>query len=214
MKIKDPVSAYTHIGGALLSIIGVIFLLNNAFSIGTTWHIVSFSIFGVTLILLYTTSSIYHTFSFSKLWVTRFRKIDHIMIFFLIAGTYTPICLIPLLGVWGWSLLGSVLGITVAGIVLKILWIDAPRWLSTMVYILMGWLIVIAFFPLIQVVPLSGITWLVIGGALYSIGALFYGLKWPNINTKLFNFHDIFHIFVIGGSASHFWLMYKYIMYL
>ncbi|RYD04444.1 hypothetical protein N752_13805 [Desulforamulus aquiferis] len=136
------------------------------------------------------------------------------MIFVLIAGTYTPVCLIPLRGAWGWSLLVGIWVLAVAGIVLKAVWMQAPRWFSTMLYLVMGWLAVIAFWPLMNALSLAGIGWLVLGGVFYSIGAVFYGAKWPNIIPGWFGFHEIFHLFVMAGSFSHFWLMARYILYI
>lgn len=136
------------------------------------------------------------------------------MIYILIAGTYTPVCLIPLRGGWGWSLLISIWSIAMVGIVLKVLWFNAPRWLSTLFYVIMGWLVVVAFLPLVRTMPIGAICWLIAGGLLYSIGALVYGTKWPRLNSKFFSFHDIFHIFVLYGSFCHFWMMFRYVLYL
>lgn len=213
-KLKDPVSGLTHLFGALLSIAALILMVYYAAKHATTWHVVSFSIFGASLILLYTASTLYHLLPLSIKGTKILRKIDHMMIYVLIAGTYTPVCLIPLRGPWGWSLLASIWGIAVAGIIMKALWLNAPRWLSTMFYIIMGWLVIIAFFPLIHNVPTGGLGWLVGGGIIYTVGGIIYAFKWPNINCKLFGFHEIFHLFVLGGSFCHFWLMYQYIMHL
>src|SRR5690606_10702944 len=128
------------------------------------------------------------------------RKLDHMAIYVLIAGTYTPICLLPLRGPWGWSLLGIIWGMAVAGIFLKAFWMNAPRWLSTLIYVIMGWMVVIAFFPLVRAVPPSGIAWLLAGGLLYSLGSLIYGTKWPRFRSRFFGFHELFHLFVLGGS--------------
>lgn len=213
-KIKDPVSALTHLFGALLSVVGLILLVHHAAIKVTVWHTVTFAIFGGSLILLYTASTVYHTLSVSDRATMVLRKIDHMMIYILIAGTYTPICLIPLRGVLGWSLFGSIWGIAIIGIVMKGFWLNAPRWLSTLFYTIMGWLVIVAFLPLVETVPAAGIGWLVAGGILYTIGAVIYGTKWPKINWKFFGFHEIFHIFVLLGSFCHFWLMYRYILYL
>jgi len=212
LKLRDPVSGLTHLFGALLSIVALILLLYYSITRATPWHIVAFSIFGGSLILLYTASSLYHLLSISEKGIAILRRIDHMMIFVLIAGTYTPICLLALRGPWGWSLLSIIWGIALGGIVLKGFWFNIPRWVSTLIYALMGWLVVIAFFPLVKAIPLGGFLWLVAGGLLYTIGALIYGLKWPNITSKFIGFHEIFHIFVLMGSFSHFWLMFRYIL--
>ena len=211
-KLRDPVSGLTHLFGALLSIVALVLLLYYSITRATPWHIVAFSVFGGSLILLYTASSLYHLLSISEKGIAILRRIDHMMIFVLIAGTYTPICLLALRGPWGWSLLSIIWGIALGGIVLKGFWFNIPRWVSTLIYALMGWLVVIAFFPLVKAIPLGGFLWLVAGGLLYTIGALIYGLKWPNITSKFIGFHEIFHIFVLMGSFSHFWLMFRYIL--
>lgn len=213
-KIKDPVSGFSHLAGAVLSAVGLYFLIRYAAANGTVWHIVSFSIFGASLILLYTASSIYHLLTVGEKGLKILRKIDHMMIYVLIAGTYTPICLIPLRGGWGWSLLASIWGIAMVGIILKLLWFDAPRWLYTLFYVVMGWLIVIAFVPLVRSMPVAAMLWMIAGGLLYTVGAIIYGTKWPKLKSKVFGFHEMFHIFVLYGSFCHFWLMFRYILYL
>lgn len=214
VRFREPVSGLTHLLGLIASLLGLIFLVYTANKHSTTWHIVSFSIFGASLILLYTASSIYHLLPVSEKWIKVLRRLDHIMIYVLIAGTYTPVCLIPLRGTWGWSLLGSIWFLAFLGIFFKIFWLHAPRWVSTSIYIFMGWVIIIAFLPLIRSIPTTGLIWLVVGGLLYTAGAVIYGTKRPQISLKWFGFHEIFHLFVLGGSFSHFWLMLKYIMYL
>ncbi|AOT69059.1 PAQR family membrane homeostasis protein TrhA [Geosporobacter ferrireducens] len=214
VKLREPVSGLTHLAGAILSILALILLVYYAVVHATVWHIVAFSIFGASMILLYTASSLYHLLNISEKGIRILRKIDHMMIYVLIAGTYTPICLVALRGVWGWSLLSSVWVIALSGIIMKAVWMGAPRWLSTSIYTIMGWIVVIAFIPLVRTVPVGGIIWMVAGGLLYSIGAVIYGTKWPKINSRIFGFHEIFHLFVLGGSFCHFWLMYRYVLYL
>ncbi|HYF81591.1 MAG TPA: hemolysin III family protein [Clostridia bacterium] len=214
IKVKDPVSGFSHLVGAILSAIGLYYLVRYAAANGTVWHIVSFSIFGTSLILLYTASTLYHLLVVSERGSVILRKIDHMMIYVLIAGTYTPMCLIPLRGSWGWSILISIWGIAMVGIILKILWFNAPRWLYTLFYLVMGWLIVIAFAPLVRTMPVGAMLWLVAGGLLYTVGAIIYGTKWPRFKSKVFGFHEVFHIFVLYGSFCHFWLMFRYVLYL
>ena len=214
MRVKDPFSGFSHLAGAIMSVAGLCLLVYYASMNGTVWHIVSFSIFGASLILLYTASSIYHLLSVSEKGTRVLRKIDHMMIYILIAGTYTPVCLIPLRGGWGWSLLISIWGIAMAGIILKVLWFNAPRWLYTLFYLLMGWLIVIAFVPLVRTMPIAAMLWLIAGGLLYTVGAVIYGTKWPKLKSKVFGFHEMFHVFVLYGSFCHFWMMFRYILYL
>ena len=214
MKVRDPFSGFSHLAGAILSVAGLCLLVRYASVNGTVRHIVSFSIFGASLILLYTASSIYHLLSVSEKSIRVLRKIDHMMIYILIAGTYTPVCLIPLRGGWGWSLLISIWSIAMDGIVLKVLWFNAPRWLYTLFYLLMGWLIVIAFVPLVRTMPIAAMLWLIAGGLLYTVGAVIYGTKWPKLKSKVFGFHEMFHVFVLYGSFCHFWMMFRYILYL
>lgn len=211
-KWKDPMSALTHFIGLLLVIPCVIILIYKASVEATVWHVVSLSIFGASVILLYLASTIYHMLPISPKASNVLRRIDHMMIFVLIAGTYTPVCLVPLRGAWGYGLLIGVWAVAVFGIVLKALWINAPRWLSTTIYVAMGWMIVIAFYPLSKSVPISGIVLLTTGGITYTIGAVIYGLQKPKLKFKLFGFHEIFHLFVMGGSFFHMLFMFKCIM--
>lgn len=214
-KIKDPFSGLSHLAGAVLSIVALVALVYNAVLHGTVSHIVAFSIFGASLVLLYTASALYHLLPLSQKGALILRRIDHMMIFVLIAGTYTPVCLIPLRGAWGYSFLIGVWFLAIAGILIKIFWMEAPRWFSTLLYVVMGWLIVIPFWPLIQTVSLGGIVWLVLGGLFYTVGAILYGTKWPpNIIPGWIGFHEIFHVFTMAGSFSHFWLMSRYILYI
>lgn len=212
-KLRDPVSGLSHWLGALLSLIGTVVLVHAAQTQATIWHVIGFSVFGASLLLLYTASSLYHSLPLSERGTAILRRIDHIMIYVLIAGTYTPVCLVPLRGTWGWTLLIIVWSLALFGLVMKLVWFDAPRWLYTLFYVLMGWAAVIVVVPLFKAVPLGGIGWLLAGGIMYSVGALIYGTQWPKIPAfDYFGFHEIFHIFVLAGSACHYWLMYKYIL--
>lgn len=208
---RDPISALTHLVGALLSVAGLILLVYRGATTGTAWHVVSFSIFGASLILLYTASTLYHWLQVSEEARRVLRRIDHMMIFVLIAGTYTPILLVPLRGAWGWSLFGVIWGLALAGLVLKIFWLEAPRWLNTLLYIGMGWLVVVAAVPLVNRVPPPGLIWLLAGGLFYTAGAVLYALKWPNPFPRVFGFHEIWHLFVMAGSFSHFWSIFRHL---
>lgn len=211
-KVKDPISALTHFIGFLAAIPILMVLIVKAQKEATTWHVISFAVFGISLLLLYGASTIYHTLTVSDHYTKLLKRIDHMMIFILIAGTYTPICLIPLRGKWGWSLLALVWGFAAAGIILKAVWLNAPRWFSTAIYVLMGWLVIIAFMPLEKAVPFEGIALLVAGGVTYTLGAVIYALKWPKFTSKIFGFHEIFHLFVMGGSLFHIIFMFEYIL--
>lgn len=220
-KIKDPVSGFTHLIGAVLSIAGLVLMIINCaiYSNEKAWDIVSCTIFGTGLILLYTFSSLYHLLNLKEKGTRVFRKFDHIMIYILIAATYTPICLGPLRGGWGWSIFGIVWGLAILGTILTAVWINAPRALTTSIYVAMGWLVVIAAFPMIKifsVIPqgMEALSWLLAGGIFYTIGALIYGFKWPKINTKYIGFHEIFHIFVMLGSFCQFWFIFHYLIFM
>jgi hemolysin III len=204
-------SGLTHCIGAVLAIVGLILLVFQSINPLKPWHLVTFSVFGAGLILLYTTSTLYHWLPLSEKGIRNLRRLDHMMIFILIAATYTPVCLIPLRGPWGWSLFGSVWTLAILGIFLKLFWIQAPRWLSTTVYIVMGWLAVAGAWPLVKALHVGGFLWVLIGGLFYTIGAVIYVIKRPDPWPNIFGFHEIFHIFVILGSVSHFWVMYGYI---
>lgn len=209
-KVREPVSGFTHLGAAILSVIGTVFLIVYGVSIGTPLHIIGYSIFGASLILLYTASSLYHLLPVPPKVVAILRKIDHMMIYVLIAGTYTPICLTALKGKLGLGLLITIWSLALLGIVLKLVWFDAPRWLYTAFYVIMGWLVVFAIFPMAKVIPLAGIGLLFAGGISYTLGAIIYGTKWPGRNAKIFGFHEIFHIFIIIGSLFHYFFILKY----
>lgn len=219
-KIKDPVSGFTHLIGAFLSIVGLVFLIIFASknSNEKAWDIISFSIFGSGLILLYTFSSLYHLLNVGEKATTILRKFDHIMIYILIAASYTPICLGPLRGPWGWSIFGVVWGIAIIGTVLTSIWLKAPRWLTTSLYLAMGWTVIVAIYPMITIFQdlnmLHSLWWLLSGGIFYTIGAIIYGLKWPPLKNKYFGFHEIFHIFVMLGSLCHYWFIIHYILYM
>tara|TARA_Y100001954_G_scaffold239644_1_gene317580 strand:+ start:9635 stop:10252 length:618 start_codon:yes stop_codon:yes gene_type:complete len=204
-------SGLTHCIGALLAVLGTVLLILRSVNPAMPWHIVTFSIFGGGMILLYTASTLYHWLPVSEKWVRFLRRVDHSMIFFYIAATYTPICLITLRGPWGWSLFGVIWGLAIGGIFMKIFWLSAPRWFSTLVYLAMGWLALVGIYPLVQSLPWEALFWLAGGGIVYSIGAVVYAIKWPDPFPERFGFHEIFHLFVIGGSACHFALMYWYV---
>jgi len=210
---KSKVSGIIHIFGAVLAVAALVLLVVFAAIKATVWHVVSFSIFGSTLIILYLMSSLYHMFPEGSRVQKIFRYFDHMAIYLLIAGTYTPICLVSLRGAWGWSIFGVIWGLAILGIIWKAVAFGQSRKISTILYIIMGWVVVIAFYPMVKSMPIGEIFWLVLGGILYSIGGIIYGLKKPEFNIPWFGFHEVFHIFIILGSFAHFWMMFKYIMY-
>lgn len=212
LKIKDPVSAITHYIGQLLSILGTILLLMKAATSESPSTIVILFTFGFSLILLYTASTVYHTFDISTRINTILRKVDHMMIFILIAGTYTPICLITLKDSVGIPLFIVVWSSAIIGFIVKLFWISAPRWVSALLYILMGWTVVGAFSPLSKALPAPGLLWLLIGGVIYTVGGIIYALDRSPIKTKHFGAHELFHLFVMAGSFCHFIFIYNFVI--
>lgn len=209
---KEITSALTHLGGAILGLLALGLLLNAAIKAGSLLALISFLIFGLSMIFLYSTSCIYHFIDSSKKKAKLImRKLDHIMIFVLIAGTYTPVCLLVLNKDLGYKLLALVWSITIIGAFIKIFWINAPRWISAGLYLGMGWLSVLVFMPLVESMAPGGIFWLVAGGLLYTVGGVIYGLKKPNIDKPWFGFHELFHLFVLAGTFCHFMMMYLHV---
>lgn len=212
-RVKDPMSALTHFIGFLAVIPIFILLIQRAKVEASTMHVIGFTVFGISLLMLYGASTIYHTLYLPPEKTNILRRIDHMMIFVLIAGTYTPVCLISLRGKWGWTLLICIWAFALFGLLLKLFWMDAPRWLSTLIYVVMGWLAVIAFVPLERAVSWKGIGLLLAGGIAYTVGAVIYGLKKPNLAfLKSFGFHEIFHVFVMIGSGIHILFMFQYVL--
>jgi len=204
MRVKDPFSGFTHLAGALLGVAALTYLVRRSLQEGTPTHTLSFSIFGVSLIGLYTSSAFYHLLPVSDRWRTVLRSLDHSMIFLLIAGSYTPFCLVTLWNANGWPLFATVWTLTFLGIGQAIFWRTAPRWLRTGLYLFLGWIALVAVYPLSQLLTAEGMRWLVLGGAFYTVGAVIYAVKWPDPFPPHFGFHEIWHLFVLAGSASHF----------
>jgi hemolysin III len=193
---EELANRLTHGLGALLSVVGLVLLVVFSARHGDAWHVVSTAVFGTTLVLLYTSSTWYHSVSDDRLRA-RLQKFDHAAIFLLIAGTYTPFELVTLRGPWGWSLFGIVWGLAIAGIVVKFWLAGRFRLLSTAIYLAMGWLVMIALKPLMAALPAGGLKLLVAGGLFYTGGAVFYLWK------RLPYHHAIWHLCVLGGSACH-----------
>lgn len=209
--IREPVNGLTHGVGALLALTGLIVLLYRSVSEDSVSRTIAFSIFGISMILLYLSSSLYHSLPVRQKTQEFLRKIDHCMIYVLIAGTYTPVCLLVLEGNWKWGLFITIWSLAAIGIVKKFLWMSAPRWLSTLFYLGMGWLAVIIFPILIEKLPLGFMIWIVAGGLAYSVGALIYSLQKPDPIPDWFGFHEIWHLFVMAGTFSHFWAFYEFL---
>ncbi len=211
--IKDPGSAITHFIGLVLAVLAATPLLVKAHHEAGNLAAGALAIFIVSMILLYAASTIYHTFDISPAVNKVLRKIDHMMIFILIAGTYTPVCLVVLGDRTGWMLLALVWTIAVAGILIKACWITCPKWFSSVLYISMGWVCVLAFTRIVQALPRAAFWWLLTGGLIYTVGGVIYALKLPIFNSrhKHFGSHEIFHLFVMGGSFCHYVMMYRFV---
>jgi hemolysin III len=213
VKAKDPGSAITHFIGSLMAILAATPLLIKAASQPDYVHMLSLGVFILSMILLYVASTVYHTFGRSIKVHKRLKKFDHMMIYVLIAGTYTPICVIALGGTIGYGLLALIWSFALIGIIVTGFWVHCPKWFSSVVYIAMGWTCILAFTQLINALPSAAFQWLLAGGIIYTIGGVIYALKLPIFNNKhkYFGSHEIFHLFVMGGSLCHFILMYQYI---
>ena len=203
--MEELVNAVTHGIGLALSIVGAVLLIVAAAWSGNAWVIVSCCIYAATLVSLYAASTALHSVS-SLRWTRTLETIDHCCIYFLIAGTYTPITLVSLRGVWGWTLFGLVWGICFLGVLLKVRWFEHVRKISTPLYIAMGLLVVIAFKPLLSAVRIPGVLWLMAGGAAYIGGTLFY--EWRRLPYN----HGIWHLFVLTGSICHYLAIYYYVV--
>lgn len=213
ITIREPGSAITHFIGMMMAVFAAVPLLVKT---GTTSDSKSFTamlIFIISMVLLYGASATYHSVNLAGKPLRIFRKIDHMMIFVLIAGTYTPVCLIVLGNEKGYSLLTLVWGIAIVGMLIKAFWITCPKWFSSIIYIAMGWVCVFVFQPLVQTLPVSAFMWLLAGGLIYTVGGVIYALKLPIFNSKHANFgsHEIFHLFCMAGSVCHYIFMYNYV---
>lgn len=213
IRVKDPGSAITHFIGMLMAVFASTPLLIKAARQPDRVHTIALSIFIVSMILLYAASTLYHTIDLSEKVNKLFKKIDHMMIFVLIAGTYTPICMIVLPQPLGMKLLSLVWGIALVGIVVKMFWVTCPKWFSSVLYIGMGWTCVLAFTQILNSLSAAAFGWLLAGGIIYTIGGVIYALKLPLFNAKhkYFGSHEIFHLFVMGGSICHFIVMYVFV---
>lgn len=213
-KIKDPGSAITHFIGMLMAVFAGIPLILKAVSELNAITLLSAVIYISSMILLYFASTIYHTFDVSEKINRRLKKFDHMMISVLIAGSYTPICLLVLEKPLGYFLLTVVWSFAVIGILIKAFWINCPKWFSSVLYIGMGWTCVLAFTQILNALSPAAFAWLLAGGVIYTIGGVIYALKLPIFNNrhKYFGSHEIFHLFVMGGSACHFIVMYVFVI--
>ena len=204
MYAGERLNGYTHLVGSVLALAGAVVLVVMASLHSDPWRIVSFAVYGTTLVLLFLVSTLYHSLRGRAKDV--FRKLDHCSIYLLIAGTYTPFALVTLNGAWGWSLFGAVWGLAALGIVQEVWLARGQRWTSLAIYLLMGWLALVAVVPLIHALGWAGFAWVAAGGAVYTAGVVFY-----LFDERVRHFHGVWHLFVLGGSAIHFGAIAAYV---
>jgi hemolysin III len=207
-RFREPISGLTHLAGATLGFVGTIFLL--IFSWGDWLTTVAVTIYGISLILMFSASASYHLVKAQPKTLLRLRKFDHAAIYVVIAGSYTPICLLAFKGFWSWGFLSVIWILAVLGVIVKLFIIKAPRWTTAGVYLVMGWLSIFAVNEMIRALSPLALGGLVIGGLFYSFGAVIYILKKPDFFPNIFGFHELWHIFVLLGALSHFvviWLI-------
>lgn len=213
ITIREPGSAITHFIAMMLTVFAAAPLLVKSALSDTANMLPAMTIFILSMVLLYGASATYHSLNIGGRALHIFRKVDHMMIFVLIAGSYTPVCLIVLGGRMGYTLFAVVWGIAIVGMLLKACWVTCPKWFSSIIYIAMGWVCVFVFGPLWNTLPHNAFLWLLAGGIIYTIGGVIYALKLPLFNSRhtFFGSHEIFHLFVMGGSLCHFIFMYHYV---
>ncbi len=213
ITIREPGSAITHYIAMMIAMVAAVPLLIKATMSNDIKHVVAMLIFVVSMVLLYGASTMYHAVNLTGKALKVFKKIDHMMIFVLIAGTYTPVCMLVLNKEIGYPLLALVWGTAIVGMLIKMFWVTCPKWFSSVIYIAMGWECVLVFQPLLETLPTGAFLWLLIGGIIYTIGGVIYALKIPVLDKihKYFGLHEIFHLFVMGGSFCHFMFMFLYV---
>jgi hemolysin III len=210
-RFREPDNGLTHAVGAVLAVIAAIVLLALAIPTQSPRHIIAFAIFGLSLVGLYAASALYHSLTIGPLGLDRLLRLDCTMVYILIAGSYTPFCLVAFTGPWRWGLLITIWTLAIVGSFLKLRMMDAPVWLSTGIYIGMGWLALVAAPAFFATVPLPGILWVIAGGLVYTIGAVVFALERPKLRPGVFGAHALWHVFVIGGSACHVWAVARYL---
>ena len=211
--LREPINALTHALGAVLGVAGLVVLL--VLAEGDPARLASAIVYGVSLVLLFLASTLLHAVRASRRSLKMFRLLDHAAIYLLIAGTYTPITLVSLretAPTLAWVLFGLVWGLAALGVLFKAIWLHAPRWASTGLYLVLGWLAIVAIRPLIATLSAPALAWLVVGGLAYSVGAVIYALKRPDPFPQVFGYHEIWHLFVLAGAAAHFVLIARYVM--
>ncbi len=202
----------SHLAAAIFSLVGAVLLVVKSGVQGDVWKIVSFSIYGLTLVLLFLASSVHHGIVSTPKIESAFKLLDYFAIFPLIAGTFTPFCLVPLRGAIGWSIFGIIWGLAIAGITIKAIFPNIPKWTTNTIYVSMGWIGGILAVPLYKILGFFPIALLALGGVFYTVGSIIFYSERPNFVKGKFGFHELWHIFVILGALSHFIIMYVYIL--
>ena len=219
-EVRDPYdglrpwSAITHGVGAALALAGTALLLARSAAMGKWLYFGLFAVYGLSMVCLYTASTLYHCLNGSVAKRLALRKYDHCSIYLLIAGSYTPLCLTVLREAGGIPLMIAVWTLAAAGTVLSIAKLSIPRWLTSAIYLFMGWLAIFAIVPIYRALPAAGFSWLLAGGLLYTVGGVLYAVKWPGRDNPRFGCHEIFHVFILLGSIAHFVMMYQVVLWL
>ena len=212
-KLREPINSITHLTGAILSAIALAAMLIKVVSTnGSVISILSVTIFGISLILLYTTSGTYHEIISNENVISVFKKLDHSMIFVLIAGSYAPFCLISIGATVGFTMFAIMITLAIAGIIFKLCWFHCPSWVDSLMYIGMGWVALFMIKPLSAILPSISLFLLIFGGVLYTIGGVIYAVRSPKLKIGNWGFHEIFHIFILLGSLSHFLCVFCYVI--
>jgi hemolysin III len=219
IKLRDPISAITHLASAAAALVGLIFLLssshqpvliaNTGSSAARSYPDIALAVYGVSLFLMFLASGVYHSVIASPKVIQGLRKLDHSAIFLLIAGSYTPFCVLAFRGFWQWGFLAVIWGLALIGITSKLFFMRAPRWFTAGVYVVMGWLSVFAAREMLAVLPSGAMLWLVLGGVIYTLGAVVYVTKKLDFFPGRFGFHEIWHLFVMAGAGAHFLAIVK-----
>ncbi len=201
--LREPFSGFSHLLGAFLALVALAYMLSHLPEHNTGAYLISYLSFGLSMFVMFFASAVYHLADVNEEKVRQLKRIDHMAIFLMIAGSYTPFILLGLERSLGLKMFAIIWGIAIFGILVKIFWLHAPRWLSTVLYLGMGWVSILVYEPLSTGLPTQATQWLVYGGVAYTLGAVVYACKWPNLHVK-FDFHDFWHLFVLAGASAHF----------
>ncbi len=208
MGLREPFNAISHSVGIVAALAGLVFLVWQADGWLAT---LAYATYGTTLVIVFCASTVYHALPVSRRWRRVLRRVDHSAVFLVIAGTYTPVCLLALPTGWGWTLMGIVWSLTAVGIVTKNLVPEMPRWGTVAIYLAMGWTALVALKPMLAVFSWQGLAWLFAGGIVYTLGAIVYGTRWPDPLPEHVGFHGVWHLFVLAGALSHFVFIAAYV---